>query len=51
MGTSNDPTDELVGEKDREELAMYNSALDSSNNAARAIIAFLTTRYCYCIAG
>ncbi|KAG8907886.1 Sister chromatid cohesion protein 2 [Tulasnella sp. 403] len=37
-------TDALLSDKDREELAMYTTALDSPNAAAKSIIGFLTTR-------
>ncbi|KAG8956027.1 Sister chromatid cohesion protein 2 [Tulasnella sp. 424] len=46
FGQSNagDAAEPLLSEKDREEIAMYGSALDSPNVAARSIIVFLTTR-------
>lgn len=44
QSSSNDAVEPLLNEKDREEIAMYSSALDSPNVAARSIIVFLTTR-------
>ncbi|KAG9017932.1 Sister chromatid cohesion protein 2 [Tulasnella sp. 427] len=39
-----DSGEALLSEKDREEIAMYSTALDSPNVAARSIVVFLTTR-------
>ncbi|KAG9034044.1 Sister chromatid cohesion protein 2 [Tulasnella sp. JGI-2019a] len=36
--------DRLLSDEDKEEIVMYTSALDSANNSAKSIIAFLTTR-------